>query len=104
MPYLHAHPDRQRLEQAVERSYSYQRTSSPELQGDGYYYWLFNPGKAPRDVMLRSNNLERDYGTLPKEGGAEVVLDLNEMEGVSLYMYSFSPNGRYLCAILQESG
>lgn len=104
VPYLQAHPDRPRLEEAVERIYSYPRTSSPELQGDGYYYWLFNPGRAPRDVLVRSNNLARDYGTKPESHGPEVVLDLNKEQGVSLYMYSFSPSGHYLCAILQESG
>lgn len=78
----------------------------PELQADGYYYWKFNSGTAPRDVILRSKNPERDFGKFASEDGKgpELFFDLNIEENISLYAHSFSPSGKLWCAILQQSG
>jgi len=104
-PILHSHPLRAELEQAVDKSYAHPRTSCPHLQRDGWYYWLHNPGTAARDVLVRSRSLD-DFGKLADNSsdGVEVVFDLNEEANMSLYMWSFSPSGRYWNAILQESG
>jgi prolyl oligopeptidase len=78
------------------------------LQGDGYYYWLYNPGTSPRDVLVKSRDLKRDFGQSPHPiangDGPEVVFDPNEEQDTSLYMYSWSPSGRYWTAILQKAG
>lgn len=76
------------------------------LQGDGNYYWLYNPGTSPRDVLVKSNDLKRDFGRSPSSGGEgpKLVFDPNEEEDTSLYMYSWSPSGRYWTAILQLAG
>lgn len=93
----------------VHRSYSYERITAPKLQGDGYYYWMYNAGDWARDVVVRSQNLKRDFGRNPKErrttgAGPEVVLDLNKEDRTSMYAYSWSPDGRYFTAVLQASG
>ena len=79
----------------------------PKLQGDGYYYWRWNES-LPRDLVLRSNNLERDFGLSPAHDevgtGPEVVLDLNKEEHMSLYIDSWSASGRYYGVVLQKSG
>jgi prolyl oligopeptidase len=76
------------------------------LQGDGYYYWLYNPGTSPRDVLVKSKHLKRDFGQPPSSNGGGPILtfDPNQEEDTSLYMYSWSPNGRYWTAILQKAG
>ncbi|WVQ83232.1 hypothetical protein IAT38_005371 [Cryptococcus sp. DSM 104549] len=106
IPRLHNHPLRKQLEAAVEECYNHEHMTSPELQADGYYYWKFNPGTAPRDVVLRSTNVKRDFGKVPdaKSEGFEVFFDLNKEEGASLYADSFSPSGRLWCAVLQYAG
>ncbi|WVQ83379.1 hypothetical protein IAT38_005520 [Cryptococcus sp. DSM 104549] len=106
VPYLNRHPLRKELEAAVEQCYNHETMTCPELQADGFYYWKFNPGTAPRDVFVRSKNLERDFGVPPSlDGeGPEVFFDLNEEEDLALYAHSFSASGRLWCAVLQESG
>ena len=85
------------------------------LQGDGYYYWLYNRGDWARDIMVRSKNLKRDFGKAPSSmstsgatnghsTGPELIFDPNAEEHISLYAYSWSPCGRYWTAILQGSG
>jgi prolyl oligopeptidase len=76
------------------------------LQGDGYYYWLYNPGTSPREVLVKSKHLKRDFGKPPSSdgGGPVLIFDPNQEEDTSLYMYSWSPNGRYWTAILQKAG
>jgi len=74
------------------------------LQGDGYYYWLYNPGTSPRDVLVKSKQLKRDFGQPPSSKGSTLVFDPNQEEDTSLYMYSWSPSGRYWTAILQKAG
>jgi prolyl oligopeptidase len=78
------------------------------LQGDGYYYWLYNPGTSPRDVLVRSRDLENDFGKSPhlidSDKGPWIVFDPNQEKDTSLYMYSWSPSGRYWTAILQKAG
>jgi hypothetical protein len=55
--------------------------------------------------MVRSRNLPRDFGgDQYVQGGLEVVFDPSEEANTSLYMYSWSPSGRYFNAILQQSG
>lgn len=110
-PLLHSHPMRKQLESSVEQSYAYERTSCPMLQGDGYYYWLYNPGTSPRDILVKSKNLRRDFGRPPtttaqddSSVGPQVIFDLNLEQDISLYMYSWSPSGRYWTAILQKAG
>lgn len=84
---------------------SYTRATSPQLQADGWYYWLFNDGSFQRDVMVRSKHVSRDFGEAIRFGGPEMVYDPNEEEkNLSLYMYSWSPSGALLTLILQESG
>lgn len=106
VPRLSNHPLRKELEIAVEQCYNHERMTCPELQADGYYYWKFNSGTAPRDVILRSKNLERDFGKFASEDGKgpELFFDLNIEENISLYAHSFSPSGKLWCAILQQSG
>lgn len=107
-PLLHSHPMRKQLEAAVEQSYSYERTSCPMLQGDGYYYWLYNPGTSPRDVLVKSSDLKRDFGRPPSDDemapGPKVIFDPNSEVDTSLYMHTWSPSGRYWTAILQKAG
>jgi len=78
------------------------------LQDDGNYYWLYNPGTSPRDVLVKSRDLKRDFGQPPhpiSDGNrSEVVFDPNEEQDTSLYMYSWSASGRYWTAILQKAG
>jgi prolyl oligopeptidase len=79
------------------------------LQGDGNYYWLYNPGTSPRDVLVKSKHLKRDFGRPPNStdntgDGPLLVFDPNEEADTSLYMYSWSPSGRYWTAILQTAG
>ena len=92
------------------------------LQGDGYYYWMYNQGDWARDMVVRSRSLDRDFGSLPigmKDGvnrlapshgsnesqaGPEIIFDPNREVLTSLYAYSWSPCGRYFSAILQEAG
>ncbi|WVQ76046.1 hypothetical protein IAR50_005682 [Cryptococcus sp. DSM 104548] len=104
IPRLSNHPLRTPLEAAVEACYNHEQMSSPELQGDGYYYWRFNPGTAPRDVIVRSKDVSGHFGKCPGNNGPEVFYDLNKEEKVSLYAHSFSPSGRLWCAVLQYSG
>lgn len=57
--------------------------------------------------MLRSRDLPKHYGKSIREGGeegVEVVFDPNLERGISLYMYSWSPSGKLLSLILQNSG
>lgn len=109
-PLLHSHPVRKQLEQAVERAYAYERTSCPTLEGDGNYYWLYNPGTLARDILVKSDNLRRDFGKPPvtkhdgSAAGPHVIFDLNPEQDTSLYMYSWSPSGKYFTAILQKAG
>ncbi|OWZ67141.1 hypothetical protein AYX15_01756 [Cryptococcus neoformans] len=104
VPRLTSHPFRKELEAAVEQCYNHERMTSPELQGDGYYYWKFNPGTAPRDVIVRSKDLKRDFGKTPSDAGPEIFYDLNKEEDISLYAHSFSPSGKLWCAVLQYAG
>ena len=84
---------------------SYTRATCPQLQADGWYYWLFNDGSFQRDVMVRSKHVSRDFGEAIRFGGPEMVYDPNaEEKNLSLYMYSWSPSGALLTLILQESG
>lgn len=99
VPRLTSHPFRKELEAAVEQCYNHERMTSPELQGDGYYYWKFNPGTAPRDVIVRSKDLKRDFGKTPSNAGPEIFYDLNKEENISLYAHSFSPSGKLWCAV-----
>jgi prolyl oligopeptidase len=82
------------------------------LQGDGYYYWLYNPGTCPRDVLVKSKDLKRDFGQAPNPPssslshakGPILIFDPNQENDTSLYMYSWSPSGKYWTAILQKAG
>lgn len=80
------------------------------LQGDGHYYWLYNPGTSPRDVLVKSKDLKRDFGRPPRptghgdELGPDIVFDPKKEKDTSLYMYSWSPSGKYWTAILQKAG
>ena len=109
MPILQSHPHRRNLESAVRQIYTYERTSAPSLQGDGYYYWRYNQGDWARDVVLRSTDLKRDFGKFPGEGvdcsdHLEIVFDPNQEKMTSIYADSWSPCGRYYNVILQEAG
>ncbi|ODN82203.1 hypothetical protein, variant 1 [Cryptococcus amylolentus CBS 6039] len=104
IPRLSKHPLRKPLEAAVAACYNHAQMSNPELQGNGYYYWRFNPGTAPRDVIVRSKDLSEHFGKAPGSEGPDLFYDLNEEEKVSLYAHSFSPSGRLWCAVLQYSG
>lgn len=99
---------RKQLEAAVEQSYAYERTTCPMLQGDGYYYWLYNPGTSPRDVLVKSKDLARHFGKPPSADGIQdgpaLIFDPNAEADTSLYMHSWSPSGRYWAAILQKAG
>lgn len=111
VPWLSGHPARSSLTAAVRASLETKTTTVPKLQGDGYYYWRWNES-LPRDLVVRSKHLERDFGKAPRhEGGRdaewegpEVVLDLNKEEHMSLYMDSWSGSGRYYGVVLQKSG
>lgn len=102
--YLHS-KCRGPLEQAVKQAMRYARTSCPMLQGDGFYYWLYNPGDAPRDVMVRARDVGKSFGKSPADvDGPEIFFDPAKLPRTSLYDYSWSPSGRYFTAVLQESG
>lgn len=103
-PYLHSSL-RKSFEEVVHATINYSRSSCPELQGDGFFYWLYNPGEASRDVMVRSKSLESSFGKAPTdENGPELFFDPSKIPNTSLYNYSWSPSGRYFGAILQELG
>ncbi|OCF41703.1 prolyl oligopeptidase [Kwoniella heveanensis CBS 569] len=113
LPLLTGHALRRPLEKAVEQCYSHEQMSVPQLQADGWYYWSFNAGTSPRDILVRSKDLVRDFGRAPiaeiqtgsgEPEGPEVFFDLNDQKEISLYAHSFSPSGRLWCAILQDSG
>ncbi|WVQ97984.1 hypothetical protein IAU59_005104 [Kwoniella sp. CBS 9459] len=105
-PLLANHRLRNHIEAAVRQSYSHEQMSVPQLQADGWYYWSFNTGTSPRDILVRSKDLERDFGKAPDEDnqGPEVFFDLNDQKDISLYAHSFSPSGRLWAAVLQDSG
>ncbi|PWN32663.1 alpha/beta-hydrolase [Meira miltonrushii] len=102
--YLHS-SSRKSFEEIVHSTINHPRSSCPELQGDGFYYWKYNPGEAARDIMVRSRTLELSFGKGPTDkNGPELFFDPSKIPNTSLYSYSWSPSGRYFCAILQESG
>lgn len=102
--YLHSF-SRKSFEAIVHSTINYARSSCPELQGDGFYYWKFNSGEASRDIMVRSQKLQVSFGKAPTDkDGPELFFDPSQIPNSSLYSYSWSPSGRYFCAILQESG
>ncbi|WVF69937.1 hypothetical protein IAT40_004722 [Kwoniella sp. CBS 6097] len=106
-PLLTEHPLRKPLETAVTQSYTYEHMSVPQLQADGWYYWSFNAGTSPRDIIVRSKDLDRHFGKKSDDeddDGPEVFFDLNDQKDISLYAHSFSPSGRLWCAVLQDSG
>lgn len=103
VPLLSAHPARNALTDTVKASLNTKTTSIPKKQADGFYYWRWNE-KLPRDLVLRSKELDQDFGKPPMGSGAEVLLDLNQEQHMSLYMDSWSASGRYYCAVLQQSG
>ncbi|WWC59320.1 uncharacterized protein I303_101872 [Kwoniella dejecticola CBS 10117] len=108
VPRLSNHPLRRDLEKAIEEIYNHERMETPQKQADGYYYWNFNKGDWPRDILVRSQDLEKHFGKEPawtdNDVGPEVFFDLNKEENTSLYAHSFSPSGKLWCAVLQESG
>lgn len=103
-PILESYPRRKAIHDAVAATYSHATMTCPERQEDGWYYWLFNDSTLPRDIVVRSRDLEHDYGTTPGANGPELVFDPSKEEHTSLYWQSWSPSGRYWNAILQESG
>ncbi|ORX36935.1 prolyl oligopeptidase family-domain-containing protein [Kockovaella imperatae] len=122
IPLLRSHPHRQLLEDAVRQVCTYERTSVPSLMGDGYYYWTYNQGSWSRDIVVRSKDLQQDFGRLPEgiqspdpvettdvatkehRPGPEVVFNPNQEDMISIYAESWSPCGRFYCVILQEAG
>ncbi|WRT64833.1 uncharacterized protein IL334_001769 [Kwoniella shivajii] len=104
IPKLVNHPLRDSLEKAVESCYNHERMDTPQLQADGYYYWSFNTGTWPRDILVRSKNLSKHFGKQPGSDGPEIFFDLNKEDDTSLYAHSFSPSGKLWCAVLQTSG
>ncbi|WWC67883.1 uncharacterized protein I206_101800 [Kwoniella pini CBS 10737] len=108
IPKLSNHPLRKELEKAIEGIYNHERMDTPQKQSDGNYYWNFNKGNWPRDILVRSKNLEKHFGKEPawsnNDDGPEIFFDLNKEENTSIYAHSFSPSGKLWCAVLQESG
>ncbi|WVQ69179.1 uncharacterized protein L199_007395 [Kwoniella botswanensis] len=109
IPVLTDHPLRHKLEKAVEGIYNHERMDTPQLQADGYYYWNFNKGNWPRDILVRSKDLKNHFGKSPLQDdgdGPEIFFDLNKQdtENVSMYAHSFSPSGKLWAVVLQNSG
>ncbi|PWN18571.1 alpha/beta-hydrolase [Microstroma glucosiphilum] len=110
-PRLQQHPSRARLETAVSRSQAYRKISCPQLQADGYYYWLHWGEEGERGVMVRSRNVAEDFGKAPGSSHhkltarPQLVFDpAQEGQHTSLYDHSFSPCGTRWCAVLQDGG
>lgn len=92
------------MQEAISASYDYDKMTCPDRQADGWYYWQYNDGTFPHDIVLRSRNFARDYGIPPSPHGPELVFDPSREEHTSLYWHSWSPSGRFYNAILQKSG
>lgn len=110
-PRLRGHPSRARLKAAVSQSQAYRKVSCPQLQADGYYYWLHWGEEGQRGVMVRSRNVAQDLGKDPGSshrklaGRPQLVFDpAQQGQHTSLYDHSFSPRGTRWCAVLQDGG
>ncbi|WWC86998.1 uncharacterized protein L201_001880 [Kwoniella dendrophila CBS 6074] len=108
IPELLDHPLRADLERSVEQIYNHSKMDTPELQFDDYYYWNYNKGNWPRDILVRSKNLNKHFGkdplSLVEKEKPEIFFDLNQLKDTSIYAHTFSPSGRLWSVVLQQSG
>ncbi len=95
--YIHAYPDRERIQQRLTEIYNYPKTGCPFLKGE-YYYFSRNDGLQNQDVIYRTKVLGQD---------AKGFFDPNLLSTdgtVCLGESSFSESGRYFAYTLGVGG
>ena len=90
-------PFRQKIQDRLEKLWSYERYSAPVKKKD-YYYFFKNDGLQNQDVLYRQKGLE---------AAPEIVLDPNKFSSdgtTSLGGIKFSKDGKYLAYEVSEGG
>lgn len=108
--YISTYPHRNEINATLTKNWNNPQFYTPSLKRDGYYYFYYNPGLLPQDILYRVKKEEADQAMKnagPNQPGGQLFLDPNIFSSdgtASLTFTEFSYDAKYVAYGISQGG